>query len=330
MKSPNDQPVTPAAIQDAAARIAPFAHRTPTEHSASLSAASGAECWLKFELWQATGSFKIRGAANRLALLSPDERQRGILTVSAGNHAQGIATVAAALGIPAIIVVPEDASPAKVAALRHADPQWVDLRQIGRDYDAAEAAGIALARELGRTYISPYNDPAVIAGQGTVALELLEDVPALDTILVPVGGGGLAAGVALWAHHVHPHIKVFGVQSEASPAMHASFAERANVTVPVAASLADGLSGNIEAGSITVPLCLRELAGMTLVSEAAIARAMRWLADAHHVIAEGAAVVGVAAVLSGSYAPQSGERIGIILTGRNFTTTRFLAALQQA
>jgi threonine dehydratase len=309
---------TPDEISAAAARIAPLAWRTPVEAAPALCEPA-ASVWLKMEIWQRTGSFKMRGAANRMAQLTPAERAAGIVTASAGNHAQGVATCAVAMQIHAIIVVAEDASPAKVAALQRYDPAWVELRQLGRDYDAAEAAAIALAPELGRVFVSPYDDPAVIAGQGTVARELLEDVPDLDLILVPVGGGGLAAGVALWAHHVNPQMQVIGVQSEASPSMHAAFAAGHQITVPIAPSLADGLAGNIAATSITVPLCLQHLARVALVTEEAIAEAMRYLAAEHHVIAEGSGAVGVAALRSGAVVPPPGSRIGIILSGRNVT-----------
>jgi threonine dehydratase len=305
-------------IDEAAARIAPLARRTPVERS-SLLADAGSAVWLKMEIWQATGSFKMRGAFNRMAQLSAAERAGGVVTASAGNHAQGVAACAVALGIHAIIVVAEDASPAKVAALRRYDPQWVELRQMGRDYDEAEAAGIRLARELALPFISPYNDPAVIAGQGTVARELLEDVPDLDVILVPVGGGGLAAGIGIWAHHVNPAIRVIGVQSVASPAMQAAFAAGQLVTVPLLDSLADGLAGNIEPGSMTYALCREHLESVVLVSEASIAEAMRFLAEEQHVLVEGSGAVGVAALQSGAVTVPAGSKVGVVLSGRNVT-----------
>jgi threonine dehydratase len=313
-------------ITAAATRIASVARRTPVEPSSALGGAN-LHVWFKMEVWQATGSFKIRGALNRMAQLTPEERARGIATASAGNHAQGVAACAVALQIHAIIVVAHDASPAKVAALQRYDPAWVELRRIGADYDEAEAAGIALARELGRVFVSPYDDPAIIAGQGTLARELLDDVPDLDMLLVPVGGGGLAAGVALWAHHVNPAIRVIGVQSQASPSMHAALAAGQLVTVPVAPSLADGLAGNIAANSITFPLCQQHLAEVVLVSEDAIAAAMRFLADEHHVIVEGSGAVGVAALRSGVVTPPPGSRVGVVLSGRNVTLDRLRAVL---
>ena len=309
---------TAASIAAAAERITALVRRTPVEPS-SLLADHSVRVWLKMEIWQRTGSFKIRGALNRMAQLSPAERAAGIVTASAGNHAQGVAASAVHLHIPATIVVAADASPAKVAALQGYDPAWVTLRRMGRDYDEAEAAGIALARELDRTFISPYNDPEVIAGQGTLAIELLEDLPDLDTILVPVGGGGLAAGIALWAHHVNPTIRVVGVQSEASPPMQVALAAGQLMTVPIAPSIADGLAGNIEADSITFPICQRELAEVVLVSENAITAAMRSLMAEQHVIVEGSGAVGIAALQTGRFVPASGSRVAVILSGRNVT-----------
>ncbi len=322
--------VTPAAIADAAGRIAPWTRHTPVERSRPLSARTGAEIWLKMEIWQVTGSFKMRGAANRMAQLEPSERAQGVVTVSAGNHAQGIAACAERMGAHATIIVPVDASPAKVAALRLADPAWVELRQEGRDYDEAEACGIDLARQTGRIFISGYNDAEVIAGQGTVGYELLNDVPELDVIVVPVGGGGLASGIGVWAESRPGRVTVWGAQSEASPAMHAALARGGVIaSVPVAPSLADGLAGNIEAGSITVPLCKRTLAGVVLVTERDIAGAIAWLADEHHLIVEGAGAVGVAALLSGALTPPAGSRVGVILTGRNIAGATLREVLHQ-
>jgi threonine dehydratase len=311
-------------ITAARERIAPLARRTPSE---SLHLPSGHDLIAKLEIWQITGSFKIRGAANRLAQLSAVERATGVITASAGNHALGVATGAVALGIPATVVVSHEASPAKVAALRRFDPRYVTLVQAGKDYDEAEAHGIQLAREAGRPFVSPYNDPAVIAGQGTIAAELLEDAPDLTTLLIPVGGGGLAAGIGVWAKHVNPTIRLIGVQSEASPSMAATFAAGHDVIAPVGDSLADGLAGNIEPGSITVPLCLEALEQVILVSEAAIRDAVRWLALEQHIIVEGSGAVGVAAILAGAFTPTAGNPIGTILTGRNIAGAKLQGAL---
>lgn len=316
--------ITPAAIQDAHRRIALLSRRTPVE---TWQLPTGHTVHAKMECWQVTGSFKMRGAANWLLQLPTADRAQGIVTASAGNHALGVATGAVALQIPAIIVVANDASPAKVTALRQFDPAWVTLRQVGRDYDEAETMSIQLAQELARPFISPYNDPQVIAGQGTVALELLAEVPDLDLLIVPVGGGGLAAGVGIWAKHLNPATRIIGVQSEASPAMSAAFAAQQLTPVTVQASIADGLAGNIAADSITYSLCQRVLDDMALVSEAAIYDAIRWLAEVGHVIVEGSGAVGIAALLSGVIAPPAASRIGVILTGRNIAEAKLRQVL---
>lgn len=316
--------LTAADIQAAHNSIAPLVRHTPVE---IWQTPNGYTIHAKMECWQTTGSFKMRGAANWLMQLSAPDRERGIVTASAGNHALGVATGAVALQIPAIIVVAQDASPAKVAALRQFDPAWVELRQEGRDYDEAEAIGIRLAQDLHRRFISPYNDPLVIAGQGTVALEMLADLPELDLLIVPVGGGGLVAGVGIWAKHVNPALRIIGVQSDASPSMAAALAAQQLTPVTVQASIADGLAGNIEAGSITFPLCQQVLDDMLLVSEDAIRTAIRWLAEAAHVIVEGSGAVGVAALLSGVITPPPASRIGVILTGRNITGATLRQAL---
>jgi threonine dehydratase len=322
--------VTPEAIADAAARIAPWARHTPIELSRPLSERIGAQIWLKMEIWQATGSFKMRGAANRMAQLDMAERARGVVAVSSGNHALGIAACAERMGIHAIIVVPEDASAAKVAALRRFDPAWADLRQEGRDYDEAEAHAMELAGQTGALFISSANDAQVITGQGTVAYEMLDDVPDLDLLVVPVGGGGLAAGIGVWASSRPRNVMVWGVQSEASPVMHAALEHGAIVPVSVAPSIADGVTGNIEANSITVPLCRRTLAGIALMEERAIAEAVTWLADEHQIIVEGAGAIGVAALLSGAMAPTPGSHIGVVLTGRNIAGETLRSVLSGA
>jgi threonine dehydratase len=315
--------VTPADIEAAAARLAGRVWRTPVERSAALSERTGADVWLKCECFQATGSFKLRGALNRLLTLEGDALARGVVTASAGNHGLGVAEAAARLGAHATVVVPETAAPTKIHALRRYEKRGVELLLAGADYDAAEARALELARETGRPFVSAYNDPAVIAGGGTAALEALEDVPDADVIVVPAGGGGLIGGVGVWAKHARPGIRVLGAQSEASPALHAALAAGHLVSVPVAESLADGLAGNIEAGSITLPLAQAVVDGVILVTEDEIAAAMRWLAAEHHLLVEGSAATVVAALLAGRVADLAGDvagrRVVLLLTGRNVT-----------
>lgn len=311
-----------ADVRRAAERIAPYVVRTPVERSIGLSEMCGADVWLKFECFQRTGSFKLRGALNALIALGPEERR--VVTASAGNHGLGVARAAALLGQVATVVVPETASQAKVDALRQSG---AELILHGPTYDEAETEGLRLARDGPMRFISPYNDEAVIAGGGTVALEILEDLPTTRVIVVPTGGGGLISGVGVAAHGLDSGVTVYGVQSEASPALHAALEHGEVVTVPVGDSLADGLSGNIEKDSITLGLIQQHVHEMTLVSEAAIAKAMRWLLINERVVAEGSAAVGVAALLTGQLAPAG--PIVVVLTGRNVAPKLLQAALKE-
>ncbi len=304
-------------ILEAAGRLARagLIYKTPLVKCEPLSARLGTEIYQKLELFQATGSFKLRGATNKLLTLTDEERQRGVVTASAGNHALGVAHAARHLGIVATIVVPEEASAAKVEALRRYP---VKLILKGENYEAAELYARQLEQAENLVFVSAYNDPQVIAGQGTLALEALSELPEATTLLVPVGGGGLVSGIGLWAKTVSPGIRLIGVQSETSPAMHAALAAGKIVPAPDLPSLADGLAGNLEVGSITFELAQRYVDEMVLVSEKDIAAAIRYFADELHLIAEGSAVVGTAALLSGrlNLSATSGPIIDFVC-GRN-------------
>jgi threonine dehydratase len=304
--------LTLADVSAAAARIQPFIVRTPLERSVELSALCGVDVWLKLECFQTTGSFKLRGALNAVLLLNDDARRKGVITASAGNHGLGAARAASVVGVPATVVVPETASAAKVEALRNSDAQLI---QFGATYDEAEHEARRLADARDVWFISAYNDPAVVAGGGTIALEVLEDLPAARTFLVPAGGGGLISGIGVAAHGVDAGIVVEGAQSVASPALYAALAAGGLVEVEVRASVADGLSGNVEQGSITFGLVVDHVAEMVLVEERQIADAMRWMLVHEHVLVEGSAAVGVAALLAGRR-PQAGPLV-VLLTGRN-------------
>jgi threonine dehydratase len=313
-----------ARIPAAAKVIAGAVHRTPLEPSTWLSDVSGAYASLKLECYQPTGSFKVRGAVTAMAELDVEALQEGVITASAGNHGLGIAHAAQRLGIKAAVVVPEDASPAKVHALERFPIELV-MRGIG--YEAAERAGRALAAETGAIFVSAYNDPAVIAGQGTIGPELLEDEPNLDAVLVPVGGGGVISGIGAWLKAVRPTARVIGVQSEASPAMAESLRAGQLVPVPDAPSLADGLSGNIEPGSITFDLARHVVDEMVRVDEAEIAAAIAQTFQEMSLVVEGAGAVGIAALLNGRIADLAGKSVAVIVTGRNIAAERLLDLL---
>lgn len=312
-------PITPADILAARRRIAGIVQPTPLELSRPLSTLIGAEVWLKLELAQVTGSFKLRGAANALRQLPPSAH---IVACSAGNHALGVAHAAAMTGHAVTLVVPATASPAKIAALRRYP---VELILYGDDYAAAEAEALRLVATNGWQFVSPYNDPAVIAGQGTLAVEVWEELPTADTVIVAVGGGGLASGVGIWAKSLDPRIRVIGVQAAASAAMAAALHTGKVVPMPDEPTLADGLAGGIDPATITLPILQQTLDEMVLVEEAAIARAMRWLLDEHHLIAEGSAAVPLAALLEGQIGDLRGRQIVVLICGRNVAS----ATLQQ-
>jgi threonine dehydratase len=299
----------------AARRIAPYVLRTPLERSAALSDALGVNVWLKLECLQRTGSFKLRGAVNALLLLDDRSRQQGVVTASAGNHGLGVARAAQLAGVAATVVVPETASPTKVEALRRSGARLV---LHGQTYDEAERHAIGLASERRLRYVSAYNDPAVIAGGGTLAVEVFEDLPGAGVLVAPAGGGGLLSGVGVATRALRPEARLYGAQSAASPALHAALAAGRAVTVDVHPSLADGLAGNVEPESITLDLIRQHVDDIVLVEESHIAEAMRTLLDAEHLLVEGSAAVTLAALQRGLI-PGSGDVV-LVLTGRNVTT----------
>lgn len=308
-------------IRRARERIGTTARRTPLERSRSLSGEFAGDVFLKLECFQLTGSFKIRGAMSKISALTAQERARGLLTVSAGNHGLAVAHCCEALGLDATIVVPESASRAKVDAIKR---HRVTLVERGASYDDAERAARLMEQESGATFVSPYNDREVIAGQGTVALEMLEDAPGLDAIIVPVGGGGMIAGVAIAAKALNPRIRIYGVEPLNSPTMTAALDAGRIVEIDESDTIADGCAGNIEPGSITFPIIQRLVDGMILVTEEAIHRSMARLAREDHVMVEGSAALGLAAIDDGRL---EGRNVGVILSGRNINLDRFASVI---
>ena len=304
-------------IRRARERIAPTARRTPLERSRWLSVEHGRDVFLKLECFQLTGSFKIRGAMAKLSALTGDERARGVLTVSAGNHGLAVAHCSELLRLTATIVVPQSASRAKVEAIRRYP---VTLIERGAGYDDAERAAREMEREGGATFVSPYNDREVIAGQGTVGLEMLEDLPGPDAIIVPVGGGGLLAGVAIAVKAINPRIKVYGAEPLTSPTMTAALQAGRIVNIEEQQTIADGCAGNIEPDSITFPIIQRLVDGIILVSEESIRNAIARLAIEDHVMIEGSAAVSIAALDDNRL---DGQSIGAIVSGRNMSLDLF-------
>ncbi len=313
--------VTLADIRAAAERIDGQVVRTPCTRSRVLSKITGAEVWLKFENFQFTASFKERGALNKLSQLSAAERDAGVCAMSAGNHAQGVAYHATRLGIRSVIVMPRSTPFTKVR----------NTRELGGEVilhgDTLADAQVFLESELvgkrGMTLVHPYDDPLVIAGQGTIALEMLEQAPQLDTLAVPIGGGGLISGIAIAAHALRPDLRVIGVESAGYASAYAAL-QADDVPIKGGQTIAEGIAvKNI--GRLTLQIIREHVAELMRVEEAAIERAIGLLAGIEKVIVEGAGAVGLAALLSDP-SRFAGRTVGLVLCGGNIDT-RLLASV---
>jgi threonine dehydratase len=312
-------------IQSAQTTIAPHIWRTPVFRSVGLSRLAGAEVHLKPECWQRTGSFKVRGALYRLSTLSPQEAARGIVTASAGNHGLGVALACRVLDLPpAAIFVPETAPEAK---LRRLEASGCQIHRAGADYDATHALAEAHAAARGALYLSAYDDPIVIAGQGTVGLEVLQDLPQVDLLLVPVGGGGLIAGVAVAAKALRPELRVVGVQPEASPAAYLSLRDgRPYETYPAGPTLCDGLAGGF--GRLPFQIARRLVDEIVVVPEDAVREAIGWLAAEEQVLVEASGAIAIAPLLRGQLNVRDRTAVAI-LTGRNLDAPVLRQILQE-
>jgi threonine dehydratase len=293
--------------------IGPHIWHTPLMPSAALSGKTRSQVYLKLECWQRTGSFKVRGALNRLSALSPQERQEEFVTASAGNHGLGVAYASQVLGLPRVtIFVPENAPDAKLERLQAYNCQ---VQRAGADYDAAHALAEAHARSHSARYLSAYDDPIVIAGQGTVGLEIMDDLPETDLLLVPVGGGGLIAGLALVARAINPDIQIIGLQPEASPSAYLSLRDgHPYETYPAGPTICDGLAG----GFGRVPFAMaRDLIDRVLViPEPDIRQAVVWLLRHEQLLVEGSGAIAIAPLLTGQLDTED-HRVVAVLTGRN-------------
>lgn len=305
-----------AEIREAAGLIAPFVRRTPLLFSAPLSELVGRPVLLKPEFWQETGSFKVRGAASFLLRRPRARIAAGVVTASAGNHGQAVAWVARQLGVPATVVVPATAPAVKQRGILRLGAR---LERVGAGYDAAERRARELEAEAGLTRVPAAADEDVIAGQGTVGLEIAADLPEVAEVYVPVGGGGLAAGVAAALAALAPRARVVGVQSERTPGMARALAAGTVVEVEDLPTLCDGLAGSVE--PLTLEYARRYLAELRLVSEEAVARALRFLLAEERWLVEGSAAVGVAALLDGAGRGATGPAV-VVLTGRNIDLRR--------
>ena len=310
-----------ADVMAARRRIREWVDVTPLHRSAWLSSLSAQPVSLKLENVQRTGSFKIRGAFNALARV---EHGAKVVTASAGNHGRAVALAAETLGLRATVFAPADAPKAKLAAIeRHG----ADLRLVA-NYDEAESAALAAARDNGQAYISSYNNPDVIAGAGTIALEIFDVEPDVSTIVVPVGGGGLISGIAIAAKAISPHVRVIGVEVDASTAMSTSLRHGRITEIDPKPTLADGLSGNLEANSATFTIVQRLVDDVMTISEEELANGMRGLAGEEHLIAEGAGAAAVAAIAAGKVQGE-GKTVAIV-SGANIDLNRLIGVLRPA
>jgi threonine dehydratase len=313
-----------ADVESAARQIAGAAHRTPVVTSRTVNTQTGAQVFFKCENFQRAGAFKFRGAYNALSRLSPEERRRGVVTFSSGNHAQAIGLAGQVLDIPRVIVMPSDAPAVKVAGTRGYGGEVV---LYDREREDREAIGKRLAGDRGLVLIPPYDHPHIIAGQGTAALELLEEIGPLDLLCAPCGGGGLLSGTALAATGIAPGCRVIGVEPAAGDDATRSFKTKQRQTVSNPQTVADG-ARTPSLGSLTFPLVLEHVSDMTTVPDDALLRAMFYLWERLKLVVEPTGALAAAAVLEGGLAPR-GSRVGVILSGGNVDlsqTSAWLAA----
>nr|WSY49666.1 threo-3-hydroxy-L-aspartate ammonia-lyase [Streptomyces sp. NBC_00886] len=311
-------PITLDDVRDAAARIKGVAHRTPVLRSRTLDERVGAEAFLKCENFQRIGAFKFRGACNAASRLTPEQLARGIAAYSSGNHAQAVALAARELGTTAVILMPEDVPASKRAATEGYGAEVVTYDRYGGD---RAAIGEALAAERGLSLIPPYEHPHVMAGQGTAALELVEEVGRLDAVLVPVGGGGLIAGTATAVKGLHPGTRVIGVEPEAGDDTKRSLEAGRRVSIPVPRTIADGQAADTP-GELTFSVNRRLVDEIALVSDEEIKDAMRFAFERLKIVVEPSGATPLAALLSGRVDRLSG-RVGLIVSGGNVDSERF-------
>ncbi|MCG0276530.1 MAG: threonine ammonia-lyase [Thermosediminibacteraceae bacterium] len=299
-------------IKEAREVLKNVAYKTSLVHNTTLSEMCGNHVYLKMENLQKTGSFKIRGAYNKIAHLTEEEKKRGVIASSAGNHAQGVALGATSYGIKSTIVMPKHAPLSKVAATKRYGAEVV---LYGDVYDEAYAMAKKIQEETGATFIHPFNDPFVIAGQGTIALEIMEDLPDADVIVVPIGGGGLISGVALAAKSINPSVKIIGVQTKNMPSMAVSISKKAVTTVEGIPTIADGIAVKTP-GDLTFEMVQKYVDDIVIVDEDEIANSILILLERAKVVTEGAGAAAVAAILNRLNGIKN-KKVVAILSGGN-------------
>ncbi len=311
--------ITPADIDAAAARLAGVAHRTPVLRSRTLDASSGAQVFVKCENLQRMGAFKFRGAYNFLATLRPELRARGVVAYSSGNHAQGVALAARLFDVPATIVMPDDAPAVKLAATRDYGAEII-LYDRGRSH--REEIAEALAAERNATLVPPFDDERIVAGAGTVALELLDDAGTLDAIVVPVGGGGLISGTSIAAHGRDPKIAIYGVEPQAGDDFAQSLREGRRVSIPVPNTIADGLM-TTSPSDLTFGIAREHVRAIGTVSDAELCGAMRFVFERMKLVIEPSGAAALAALLCKRFPELADKRVGAVISGGNIDADRY-------
>ncbi len=305
----------PAEIVLAANRIGPHIRETPLDESPYFSEVTGAKVYMKLENLQLTGSFKLRGAFNKLLSLTPEQRLSGCVTASSGNHGAAIAFAMKKLGVTGVIFVPEQTSPVKVDAIKRVGG---DVRFFGTDGLDTETHARAFAAENEMAYLSPYNDADVIAGQGSVGVELAKQLSQIDAVFVAVGGGGLISGIGSFLRSVNPSVEIVSCQPEASAVMTESVKAGKILDLPSGATLSDGTAGGIEPGSLTFDICQSVVDRYITVSEEQIAQSMCKFIDSHHMLLEGAAGVAIAGLLEVA-SEHAGKNVAVVICGANIS-----------
>jgi threonine dehydratase len=323
MRAPSEPARLRERIDEAWFRIEADIVHAPLERSSSLSRLTGAEVYLKWESEQKTGSFKFRGALNKLRSLSADEKKRGVVSASTGNHGLGLSLAASMEGVRLTLVLPETVAAEK---RRRLEEYPVEIIRCGLSCEKAELRARKLAAETGRIYISPYNDDDIIAGQGTIGREVVEEIGRFDAVIVPIGGGGLIAGIAGYIKAVSPGVRVVGVEPAHSAFMAASFKAGRIVEIPEKETIAEAVAGGIESGSVTFPLCRELVDEIIQVEEAQVKKAMSLLFAEHHRMIEGAGALSLAALLE-KHAQFQGRRAVLIVSGGNISPAVFKNAV---
>lgn len=318
-------PVTAADVRAARERIAPHVHRTPVLTSRALDERLGCRLFFKCEVFQRVGAFKARGAFSRLTLLTSEERARGVVAFSSGNHAQAVALAARELGVRATIVMPHDAPVLKVTATRGYGAEVVIY---DRGKESREEIAERIVGERGAILVPPFDDDAVIAGQGTLALELLEDAPDLDVIVTPCGGGGLLSGVALAAKDIRPEVRLYGVEPEAGDDMKRSLEAGHPVAVPLPPTIADSLQ-TLRPAERTLAIVRALTEGIVTVTDLELRRAMALLALRMKLVVEPGGSAGFAALLHNKVPDVAGRWVGVVLSGGNVDLERFAALVTE-